>query len=121
MITRFLAILTLFCLVSCDSTIEEIDGTYANNQPKKIIYFKEIDGVKVKEMEKEFYAEGQLKSEGKFQNNLRVGRWVYYYEDGIVRSEGDFVDNKRHGMGKNYYPNGQCIWLEPDHFTCPRL
>lgn len=32
----------------------------------------------------EFYANGQIKAEGKYKNNQKTGDWVYYHEDGSI-------------------------------------
>ncbi|MCB0402434.1 MAG: hypothetical protein KDD41_10150 [Flavobacteriales bacterium] len=95
-------------LIACnESTIEKVEDTYDNQQPKKVSFYQLVDGKEVKVEEKEFYANGQLKMSGKLENGLREGEWKAYFEDGKVQSEGFFTAGKRTGSAKVYFPNGQ--------------
>lgn len=93
-------------LVSCESITEEVEGTYPNNQAKKISYYKSVEGEKIKVEVKEFYLDGQLKMGGKFLDGKRTGEWKAYFEDGKLQSEGAFLKGKRTGKGKVFYPSG---------------
>jgi len=45
---------------------------------------------------KEFYASRKIKSEGIFENDLKVGKWKEYYTNGKIQSEGEYYPSKKH-------------------------
>lgn len=51
---------------------------------------------------KEFYDSGELKGEGKYISNLRIGPWKYFYKNGKTEQTGVFL--------KNEVPDGEWIW-----------
>lgn len=58
-------------------------------------------------MWKEFYDDGSLKSEGRFDHDVRVGNWIYYHENSIVEQKGIYDSLGRpEGLWQWYYPSG---------------
>lgn len=112
----FFALLTIsFLFSSCtqkptekvdEDLVSEIETIWDNGNPKTVKFYKEDSMSKVLVQEKQYYPEGQLKMEGRFQNKLREGEWKSWYEDGTLWSIGTFKAGKRHGKGIVYHPNG---------------
>ncbi len=44
---------------------------------------------------KNYHENGQIKSEGWINNNLKDGYWFTYYENGLKKEEGHFKNNKK--------------------------
>ncbi len=104
---RIFYLIIIIFLMACESPIvEKIEETYPDNQPKKISYFQEIEGVEVKIEEKYFYQNGKLKMVGKFLNGKREGVWKAYFNNEQLQSEGMFKAGLREGAAKVYFPNG---------------
>jgi antitoxin component YwqK of YwqJK toxin-antitoxin module len=56
---------------------------------------------------KDFYRDGQLKSEGIYNKDKRVGEWKFYYNNGQVEQSGKYNKNgKPDGLWKWNYPDG---------------
>ncbi len=56
---------------------------------------------------KEYYYDGQLKAEGKYDKGKKVGGWKYYYPDGTLEQEGYYnTEGLTEGLWKWYYPSG---------------
>ena len=60
---------------------------------------------------KEYYASGELRSEGEYINGKRLGDWMFYYEDGKEEQQGSYHKGKPDGDWKWTYPNGN-TWRE---------
>ena len=54
-----------------------------------------------------YYENGQLKCEIPFVNGKINGTWKEYYETGELKTETQYVLSKAHGIEKWYYENGQ--------------
>jgi antitoxin component YwqK of YwqJK toxin-antitoxin module len=48
-----------------------------------------------KEYQKNYYANGVLKSEGWIENNEKTDYWLYYYPNGIKKQEGHYKNNEK--------------------------
>jgi len=53
-----------------------------------------------------FYATGELKSEGQYRNNLQQGKWVFYFANGNIEQTGEFDNGNINGKWVWYYENG---------------
>ena len=53
------------------------------------------------------YINGKPEFEGKIENGLRVGTWVYYYPSGQKKMEGDYKEGVRDGNWTTWKENGQ--------------
>jgi len=60
---------------------------------------------------KQRYENGQLMSEGTYQNDLKEGLWKYWDENGQLISEGTYQKGAREGLWKYWHKNGQ-LWSE---------
>jgi len=54
-----------------------------------------------------YYAQGNIKSKGKYRNNRRVNNWNYYYLNGNVEQQGSFKKGVPDGLWKWYFESGQ--------------
>jgi antitoxin component YwqK of YwqJK toxin-antitoxin module len=59
---------------------------------------------------KEFYLNGNIKSEGEYKNGKKTGKWKYYHENGKIEQEGSY-NSKGNKQGKWiwYYPSGNLL------------
>ncbi|CAM3091740.1 toxin-antitoxin system YwqK family antitoxin [Flavobacterium frigoris] len=58
-----------------------------------LLYFLPASGQKI--YFKNYYENGNMKSEGWLYENQKVDYWFYYYENGTKKEEGHFEDNKK--------------------------
>ena len=56
------------------------------------------------------YSNGQKKSEGKFKDGKKDGKWTQWHSNGQIESEGNYKDGKEDGKWTRWYSNGQIIW-----------
>ena len=56
---------------------------------------------------REFYANGQVASEGEYADGLEQGLWRDYHENGQVAAEGHFVDGPRTASGSSGPPRAR--------------
>jgi len=53
------------------------------------------------------YANGHIEFEGRIENGLRVGTWVYYHANGQKKTEGTFKEGTKDGLWNSWKENGQ--------------
>jgi len=58
---------------------------------------------------KEYYNDGKLRAEGKYNKDAREGAWKFYYESGATEQEGMYVNSKPEGDWRWYYPEGETM------------
>ena len=58
---------------------------------------------------KEYYDDGNLKSEGAYKNDNKTGKWNYYYPNGQLQETGIYQNGKPEGKWKWYYPSGKLL------------
>jgi hypothetical protein len=63
-----------------------------------------------KNIKKEYYADGKLKSEQLSNHGQTNGYYVSYYEIGRIKDSGSIKDGKLDGFSKSYYENGKLNW-----------
>ncbi len=64
-------------------------------------------------MWKEFYPDGQIKSQGEYLNSKRVGEWVFYHPNGKVEQKGTYdKKGKAQGLWKWFYESGNILLEE---------
>ncbi len=62
---------------------------------------------------KEYYITGELKAQGEYSNDKKIGEWVYYYSNGKVEQRGKYgKDNKPTGDWKWFYESGNLLRSE---------
>ena len=70
-------------------------------QPSEIINKKEQDGIR-----KEYYQNGQIKSEGNYINDLKEGLHRNWEANGILAQEGNYKKGKANGWMKWFHEKG---------------
>ncbi len=58
---------------------------------------------------KEYYDDGKLRAEGKYNKDTREGAWKFYHENGATEQEGVYVKGKPEGDWRWYYPGGEVL------------
>lgn len=59
---------------------------------------------------KEFYPEGQLKSQGEYLNSKPISEWVFYHENGKIEQKGIYdKKGKAQGTWKWFYESGNLL------------
>lgn len=59
---------------------------------------------------KEFYSDGALRAEGKYEAGKPVGEWKYYHPNGKIEQQGKYnKQGKPDGTWRWYYDNGQLL------------
>ena len=58
-------------------------------------------------MWKTFYENGNIKSEGKYINNIKVGEWNYYFKNGLLNQKGNYLLGKEEGEWNWYFKSGK--------------
>jgi antitoxin component YwqK of YwqJK toxin-antitoxin module len=56
-----------------------------------------------------------LKAEGVYEDNIKVGEWIYYYEGGMIEQRGSYQDGKPSGTWKWFYESSKI--LREEEFT----
>jgi antitoxin component YwqK of YwqJK toxin-antitoxin module len=75
--------------------------------PAVVNYYKMEDTTKVLVKQEKFYPTGKKEISGEFdENGKRKGHWSYWTEEGNLWSEGEFENGVRHGFGTVYYKDG---------------
>ncbi len=64
----------------------------------------------------DFYATGENRAKGIYQNNQHSGTWTYYYLTGGIEQKGKFQRGRYDGLWIWYYPNGN-TWREESYFN----
>lgn len=54
----------------------------------------------------DYYDSGELKEEGQYKNNKRIGEWKMYYKNGQVSKAFSYNDGKYNDASITYYDNG---------------
>lgn len=58
---------------------------------------------------KEYYDDGKLRAQGKYNKDVREGDWKFYHENGATEQEGTYVKGKPEGDWRWYYPGGEML------------
>jgi antitoxin component YwqK of YwqJK toxin-antitoxin module len=58
---------------------------------------------------KEYFDDGRLRAEGKYNKDTREGPWKYYHPNGTIEQEGVYAGGKPEGDWLWYYPGGQVL------------
>ena len=58
------------------------------------------------------YGNGQFKSQGKFKDGKRLGKWTMWSENGQKESEKHYKDDKPNGKWTTWFENGQIMYEE---------
>ena len=75
--------------------------------PAVVNYYKVEDTTKVLVKQEKFYPDGKKEISGEFdENGKRKGHWSYWTTEGNLWSEGEFENGVRHGFGTVYHKDG---------------
>ena len=55
-------------------------------------------GIEAQEIDKTFYPDKNVRSEGVLINGIKSGQWKYYYPSGILSSEENYVNDQLSGL-----------------------
>ncbi|HOX79308.1 MAG TPA: toxin-antitoxin system YwqK family antitoxin [Bacteroidales bacterium] len=58
---------------------------------------------------KEYYDDGKLRAQGKYNKDLKEGPWVFYHPNGQTEQEGSYFKGKPEGEWRWYYAGGQLL------------
>ncbi|NTV82857.1 MAG: toxin-antitoxin system YwqK family antitoxin [Bacteroidales bacterium] len=58
---------------------------------------------------KEYFDDGRLRAEGKYNKDVKEGNWKFYHPNGIVEQEGTYLKGKPEGEWRWYYPGGEML------------
>jgi len=59
---------------------------------------------------KEFFITGELKAEGNYKDDIKVGKWTYYFANGKTEQTGKYDEKgKLTGKWVWYYPSGEIL------------
>jgi antitoxin component YwqK of YwqJK toxin-antitoxin module len=58
---------------------------------------------------KDFFATGELKAEGQYDNNFRMGNWKFFNKNAQVEQTGDYSRGRVHGLWRWYYEDGSLL------------
>jgi antitoxin component YwqK of YwqJK toxin-antitoxin module len=58
---------------------------------------------------KEYYDDGKLRAEGKYNKDMKEGPWKYYHGNGMVEQEGTYYKGKPEGDWRWYYAGGETL------------
>jgi uncharacterized protein len=58
---------------------------------------------------KEYYDDGKIRAEGKYNKDVREGAWKFYHENGATEQEGVYVNGKPEGDWRWYYMGGEVL------------
>ena len=58
---------------------------------------------------KEYYDDGRLRAEGKYNKDVKEGAWKFYHENGKIEQEGTYYKGKPEGEWHWYYPGGETL------------
>jgi len=91
---------------------KEVISRYTNGLAQIERDYKMIDGKRVGVYEWEYYEDGNTLKEGPLgENEKRDGAWKSYYRDGQLWSEGDFENGLRQGKTITYQENGNKYYV----------
>ena len=99
-----------------DTTVTVINAYLYKKKKKKL-----AEGIITEQGERvgewtEFYASGEVRAKGVYQNNQKSGTWTYYFKEGGIEQRGRFQRGRFQGTWTWYYPNGN-IWREENYFN----
>lgn len=58
----------------------------------------------------EYYADGSVKSKGKYKDGIKIGEWSHFFANGTLEQKGKYTkDGKPSGLWVWYYENGNVL------------
>jgi len=100
---KLIPALTILLLFSCTTNNKEVISTWKDGATKLERIHSDTPNVYI---EREFYENGQLASETRFQNSKQNGKSLSYYKDGNLLGVAYYRDGKINGEVLEYHKNG---------------
>jgi antitoxin component YwqK of YwqJK toxin-antitoxin module len=130
-IKRAISILGIFlAMYSCNGKLEqEIDSSWPDGTPQKVVYYDMAGGERVKVREERFYEDGSKEMVGGYHGIKKEGDWIYWFQDGKEWSQASYDNDIKVGKAivwredgnKNYEgtystgkPHGTWIFYDTD-------
>lgn len=126
----FIVLGIILVLFSCKGKLEkEIESTWPDGTPQKVVYFEKVKGETEKVREERFYENGNKEMVGGFKGIKKEGEWIYWFQDGRKWSQATYVNDIKEGKAtvwredgnKNYEgsyatgkPHGAWIFYDKD-------
>lgn len=83
----------------------------AGTKSGSIKYSKTYKNGKLHGSFKEWYGDGQNKTEGSHKNGVREGRWRWWFSNAQLKIDCKFINDELDGRVLEYFENGQ-LWAE---------
>ncbi|MCB0479796.1 MAG: hypothetical protein KDC83_00100 [Flavobacteriales bacterium] len=95
-----------FLIISCSEELtKKVETEYSNGKPERVLFIN-ASGITLKEQQ--FFDNGQLRIEGKYdKEGRRTNMWISCFDDGTLWSECEYLKDQKHGVNRAYYPNGK--------------
>ncbi|HOY38345.1 MAG: toxin-antitoxin system YwqK family antitoxin [Bacteroidales bacterium] len=106
-ITSGILILIAFTIGSCSSAEKEVESTYPDGKPLKVVYYKDIEGVRDLVKTEYYYTNGWLESETNYKNGKKNGKCLMYFTNGKVASQEYYCDDELHGKCHYFSETGK--------------
>lgn len=100
-------VLMFFISACSNKTVKVIENKYSDTNPKIVNYYKIIDGDSIIVKQTAYYSNHNKKYKGKFVDNERNGKWIYWFENGNRWSKGFIKKGINEGKRTVWYENGQ--------------
>lgn len=130
-IIRAINILAIFLVMfSCKVKLEQdIEASWPDGTPQKVVYYDMLDGERVKVREERFYENGSQEMVGGYHGIKKEGDWIYWFQDGKKWSQASYDNDIKVGKAivwredgnKNYEgtystgrPHGTWIFYDID-------
>lgn len=98
---------TILAFFSCGTNLEkEIESSWPNDNPKKVIYYERVMGERKKVREERFYEDGSKEMIGGYNGIKKEGDWIYWYQDGRKWSQASYKNDIKEGKATVWRENG---------------
>lgn len=101
---------TFICLSALNAGGQNIQlkNYYEGQKTLREVYFvKDTNGYVLDGVYLSYHANGKIKTQGSYRNNLAVGQWEYFFENGAIKMKGDLAQDGKSGFWEYYFENGQ--------------
>ncbi|WP_346759165.1 toxin-antitoxin system YwqK family antitoxin [Agaribacillus aureus] len=74
---------------------------------REIYYVKDTNSYVLDGKYVAYHANGNVKTQGSYRDNLSIGKWEYFFESGALKMSGDLQEDGTTGYWEYYFENGQ--------------
>jgi len=98
-------------VAACSGNLEkEIESSWPDGSPQKVIYFENQGGERIKIREERFYENGTQEMTGEYNGLKKEGEWIYWYDDGRKWSQANYKNDIKEGKTIVWRENGYKIY-----------